>query len=118
MLLRAIRYCSTLKGFLNERAKLRMALLINKYPGRFIDDQFNRLLHQLDIKDILTNKNYNGYREKVINSLIHIKQPVDHRITMFVHFTYCTNMTTFPKKFHDLWYKYFSESPINDIVPV
>jgi hypothetical protein len=37
---------------------------------------------------------------------------------MFVHFTYCTNMQTFPMKFHTLWHKYFEESPINEITPI
>ncbi len=40
MLLRAIRYCSTFEAYVNERVSLRMALLLNKYPGTFIDFQF------------------------------------------------------------------------------
>ncbi|CAF4386938.1 unnamed protein product, partial [Rotaria sordida] len=32
MLLRAIRYCSSFQVYLDEREKLRMALLLNKYP--------------------------------------------------------------------------------------
>jgi len=47
MLHRTIKYCSTFETFLNEREKLRMALLLNKYPGGFIDKQFNRLLKNL-----------------------------------------------------------------------
>lgn len=38
MLLRAIRYYSTFRAYLDERAKLRMALLLNKYPSKFIDE--------------------------------------------------------------------------------
>jgi hypothetical protein len=34
MLLRAIRCCSTFKAYLYEREKLRMVLLLNKYPGK------------------------------------------------------------------------------------
>ena len=37
---------------------------------------------------------------------------------MFVHFTYCSNMKTFPKKFHTLWDNYFGESPINEVTPI
>jgi hypothetical protein len=37
MLLRAIRYCSTFEAYLDECDRLRMALLLNKYPGKFID---------------------------------------------------------------------------------
>ena len=118
MLLRAIRYCSTLETFLNERETIRMALLLNKYPTKFIDKQFNNLLHKYGVNELLTTYNYVLHREKVINSLIQEKGPIDYVTTMFIHFTYCTSMKTLPSKFHTLWQKYFSESPIQDIVPV
>lgn len=37
MLLRAIRYCSTFQSYIDEKEKLRMALLLNKYPNKVID---------------------------------------------------------------------------------
>jgi hypothetical protein len=119
MLHRAIKYCSTFETFLNEREKLRMALLLNKYPGGFIDKQFNRLLKKFDIHQPLDNNNYSALREKIIFS--HLQQEevsIDYGKTMFIHFTYCLNMKTFPTKFHTLWNKYFIESPINEIRPV
>ena len=118
MLLRAIRYCSTFEGYLNERTKLRIALLVNKYPASFIDDQFDRLLYKFGIKEILTIHNYGQYRGIIIDSPIQIKLPIDHGITMFVHFTYCSNIRAFPKQFHELWNKYFKGSPIKEIAPV
>lgn len=118
MLLRAIRYCSTFEVYLDERNKLRMALLLNKYPQKFIDVQFNQLLNKFNIKEALTSINYDRYRQMFINTPIQIQQPINHGISMFVHFTYCSNMKTFPKKFHELWQKYFNTSPINDIIPV
>ncbi|CAF2047889.1 unnamed protein product [Rotaria magnacalcarata] len=54
MFLRAIRYCSTFKAFLDERDDLRMALLLNKYPRKFIDNQFNRVLKKCNIAQLLT----------------------------------------------------------------
>ncbi|CAF2256470.1 unnamed protein product [Rotaria magnacalcarata] len=102
MFLRAIRYCSTFKAFLDEHVDLRMALLLNKYPGKFIDNQFSRVLKKCNITQSLT-------KEKI---------PADHYRTMFIHFTYCLNIRTLPTKFHTLWNKYFSESPINEIIPV
>ncbi|CAF3625614.1 unnamed protein product [Rotaria sp. Silwood1] len=90
MLIRTIIYCSTFEEYLYERKKLRMALLLNKYPGEFIEKQFNK-------------------EEKI---------PIDYGKTMFIHFTYCLNMKTFPEKFHDLWDKYFMGSPIDEIKPV
>ncbi|CAF4751908.1 unnamed protein product [Rotaria sp. Silwood2] len=95
-----------------------MALLLNQYPGKFIDQQFKKGFLKFQINGPLTKNNYNILRKKVINTLYSDKIPVDHTRTMFIHFTYCTNMKKFPKKFHILWYKYFGESPINEIIPV
>ncbi|CAF1231868.1 unnamed protein product, partial [Rotaria sp. Silwood1] len=117
MLLRAIRYCSTFQDYLNERERLRMALLLNKYPNKFIDTQFIYILEKLNIKQLLTINNYAEYRHKIIDSPIKEKVPIDFGKTMFVHFTYCSNMRAFPGKFHVSWNKYFAESPINDIIP-
>ncbi|CAF2915161.1 unnamed protein product, partial [Rotaria sp. Silwood2] len=117
MLLRAIRYCSTFQEYLNERERLRVALLLNKYPNKFIDEQFTNILEKLNIEQLLTFNNYAEHRQKFIDSPIKEKVPIDFGKTMFVHFTYCSNMRIFPGKFHVLWNKYFGESPINDIIP-
>ncbi|CAF1412533.1 unnamed protein product [Rotaria sordida] len=117
MLLRALRYCSIFQEYLNEREKLRMALLLNKYPNKFIDEQFNNVLQKLNIQ-ALTCFNYVNYRQEVIDSPIKEVVPVDYGKTIFIHFTYCSNMKTFPRKFHTLWNKYFGESPINDVLPI
>ncbi|CAF3924473.1 unnamed protein product [Rotaria sordida] len=118
MLLRALRYCSTFQEYLNEREKLRMALLLNKYPNKFIDKQFEHVLLKCNIDQLLNVNNYELIRQKIIDSPIKEKMPVDYGNVMFVHFTYCLSMKTFPKKFHALWHKYFGESPINEILPV
>jgi hypothetical protein len=118
MLRRAIKYCSTFETYVNEREELRMALLLNKYPGEFIDKQFNRVLKKFNINQPLTKHNYNVQRKKIIHTPIQDKIPIDFGKTMFVHFTYCLNMRTFPEKFHTLWNKYFIESPINEIMPI
>ena len=101
MFLRAIRYCSTLQGYLNERGKLRMALLVNQYSVKFIDQQFNQVLRKFSIDT--------PYEERV---------PVDYGRKLFVHFTYCSNMATFPRKLHSLWNKYFEQSPISEVSPI
>ena len=118
MLFRAIKYCSTFEAYLNEREQSRIALLLNKYPGNFIDKQFSRVLQKYDINQSLANSNYNALREKIIHAPIQEKIPIDYGKTMFVHFTYCSNMKTFPAKFHAVWNKYFIESPINETRPV
>ncbi|CAF4273588.1 unnamed protein product, partial [Rotaria sordida] len=70
MLLRAIRYCSSFQVYLDEREKLRMALLLNKYPNKFINEQFNNVLIKLNIDQSLNNINYNIFRQQVINAPI------------------------------------------------
>ncbi|CAF1311984.1 unnamed protein product [Rotaria magnacalcarata] len=96
-----------------------MALLLNKYPGNFIDNQFNRVLKKCNITQSLNSNNYNTIRKNIIYNIIEEeKLPTDHYRTMFIHFTYCLNIRTLPTKFHTVWNKYFSESPINEIVPV
>ncbi|CAF5039469.1 unnamed protein product, partial [Rotaria sp. Silwood1] len=118
MFLRTIRYCSTFQAYLNEREKLRMALLLNKYPNKIIDEQFKYVLLKFNIGQPLDSNNYNLIRRKIIETPIKEKVPVDYGKTMFVHFTFCSSMKTFPKKFHTLWDKYFGESPINEVLPV
>ncbi|CAF4132838.1 unnamed protein product, partial [Rotaria sordida] len=118
MVLRTIRYCSTFQAYLNEREQLRIELLLNKYPNKFINEQFQYILLKFKIDQLLTVNNYDNYRQKVIDSPIKEKVPIDYGKTMFVHFTYCSNMKTFPGKFHTLWNKYFGESPINEVIPV
>ncbi|CAF4192072.1 unnamed protein product, partial [Rotaria sordida] len=91
MLLRAIRYCSTFHTYLDEREKLRMALLLNKYPNKFIDDQFNKMLLRLNIDEPLTIFNYDKYRQKILNLPCNNNiVPTDYERHIFVHFTYCS----------------------------
>ncbi|CAF4103023.1 unnamed protein product [Rotaria sordida] len=118
MLLRIIRYCSTFQAYLDERERLRLALLFNKYPNKIIEECFNYLLLKYKIDQPLNFNNYNLIRQKIIETPIKEKIPVDYGKTMFIHFTYCSSMKTFPKKFHVLWDKYFGESPINEVLPV
>ncbi|CAF3911750.1 unnamed protein product [Rotaria sordida] len=56
MLLRVIRYCSTFQTYLDEREKLRMALLFNKYPNKLIEEQFNNVLLKLQQKDMINKR--------------------------------------------------------------
>ena len=68
MLLRAIRYCSTYLTYLDENEILRMALLLNHYPIKFIDQQFNYLLQKFNINQAITQNNYQVLRQQIINA--------------------------------------------------
>ena len=120
MLLRSIKYCSTFEAYLDERETIRMALLLNKYPNNFIDNQFNRIFTKYNINTHLTHENYTNERNKIINKPITKEDQLNTKYnqSMYIHFTYCTSMVNFPKKFNELWKKYFEDSPINDINPI
>jgi len=120
MLLRSIKYCSTFEAYLDERETIRMALLLNKYPNNFIDNQFNRIFTKYNINTHLTHENYTNERNKIINKPITKEDQLNTKYnqSMYIHFTYCISMVNFPKKFNELWKKYFEDSPINDINPI
>ncbi|CAF4630163.1 unnamed protein product, partial [Rotaria sp. Silwood2] len=73
-----IKYCSTFDAYLYEREKLRMALLLNRYPGEFIDKQFSRVFQKYYITQPLSTKNYNISREKIRCARIQEKILIDH----------------------------------------
>ncbi|CAF1426623.1 unnamed protein product [Adineta ricciae] len=95
-----------------------MDLLINKYPIHFIDEQFQHVLNKFHISEVLNTNNFQQLRQQIINHSFEPKVPIDYGQTIFVHFTYCSNMRSFPKKFHQLWTEFFGKSPINDISPI
>ncbi len=78
--------------------KLKMAVLSNKYLVCFINQQFNYILQKFDNNQPLTKNKYNTSREKVLTTDSKEKVPIDYSTTMFVHFTYCSNMRSLPKK--------------------
>ncbi|CAF1530660.1 unnamed protein product [Adineta steineri] len=112
---KAIRYSSTFEAYQKERDPLRMTLLLNQYPRQFIDQQFNHVFYKYVIKQQINIIHYHNIRQQIINSPLQAKEPINYGQKMFIHFTYCSSMKNVPHKFHNLWLKYFSESPINGI---
>lgn len=64
-----------------------MYWLLNKYPGKLIDQQFSNALHKFNINEPLNLSNYSTIRQKVIDTPYEIKQPIDHGKPIFVYFT-------------------------------
>lgn len=118
MLLRGIRYCSTFELFIKERESLRMALLLNKYPSQLIDSQFIEVLQKFNIREQLNKDNYLFIRSNIVSSPDKEKKQMEYEKSIFIHFTYCSNMKTFPRQFHILWNKYFDNSPLSDVQPI
>ncbi|CAF3764840.1 unnamed protein product [Adineta steineri] len=75
-------------AYLQERDHLRMALLLNQYPIKFIDQQFNRVLEKFNIIQPLTSSNYDTIRLQIINSPIKVKEPINYGQSMSVHLAY------------------------------
>ena len=118
MILRAIRYCSTFQLFVQERESLRMSLLLNKYPDKLIDEQFQNMLKKFNQEQPLTVQDYDKVRKTIIDYRSYEKQSTDYENNIFIHFTFCSSMKQFPKEFHNLWQKYFNNSPICDVQPI
>ncbi|CAF0944042.1 unnamed protein product [Rotaria sordida] len=95
-----------------------MALLLDKYPNKLIEQQFNNVLLKFNIDQPLTAINYDKYRQSVLDSLYKVRMRIDYDKVMFIHFTYCSTMKVLSLKFHTLWNKYFGESSTNEITPV
>jgi len=75
-------------------------------------------LQKLNINEPLTVNNYITLRQRIIDISYQEKVQIDYGKTIFVYFTYCSNMRTFPANVHALWQKYFIESPINEIISI
>jgi hypothetical protein len=119
LIIQATKYCSSFDMYVNEREKICMSLLLNKYPNKFIDEQFNRVLFKFNNNEPLHRDNYYTLHKNMLFNLVEKKKkPIDYYNNMFIHFTYCSNMKAFPEKFRTLWQKYFHQSPINEINPV
>jgi hypothetical protein len=77
-----------------------------------------RVFLKFNVQQTVTSQNYNNIRKYIMNHYIQEKPQIDYDESIFVHFTYCSDMKSFPKRFHTLWQKYFNESPIAEIIPI
>ncbi|CAM4983924.1 unnamed protein product [Rotaria socialis] len=68
--LRATRICSHRDDLRNELDRIRIMLLLNKYPPRFIDKQMERFFQEVTKEktgDLLLGIDHHKYREKVLD---------------------------------------------------
>ena len=119
-LLRAVRICSHSVDLRAEIEKIRITLLLNKYPPKFIDRQFQRFFETLtNVKDskLLLSEKHSEYREKVLDPQWNKieKQRIDFNKDILVHFSYTPSLAQFGAKFHSLWREIFEETPLSDI---
>jgi hypothetical protein len=119
-LLRAVRICSHSEDLKDEIEKIRITLLLNKYPPKFIDNHFRRffetLTGQKDSQLILSER-HNEFRDKTLDAHWNKKEraKINFDKDILLHFTYTPSLAQFGAKFHQIWQEIFEETPLNDI---
>ena len=119
-LLRAVRICSHRDNLEEEIEKVRITLLLNKYPSYFIDKHFRRfyevLTGQKDPK-LLLSEGHNEFREKVLEVGWNKKEKpgINFNRDIMLHFTYTPSLARFGSRFHQIWQEIFEETPLSDI---
>jgi Reverse transcriptase (RNA-dependent DNA polymerase) len=119
-LLRALRICSHSEDLAAEIEKIRITLLLNKYPPNFIDRHFKRFYEEItgeNSERILLSDKHSEYRNKVMNIQWNKKdkRKIDFNKDVIVHFSYTPSLARFGARFHQIWNEIFEETPLNDI---
>ena len=120
-LLRATRVCSHSQDLNEEIEKVRITLLLNKYPPNFIDRHFSRffetLTGQKNAKLLLSEK-HSEYRNQVLDPQWNRKKEkrnIDFNKDILLHFTYTPSLASFGARFHQIWQEIFEDTPLSDI---
>ena len=116
--LRATRICSHANDLRDELDRIRVMLLLNKYPPRFIDQQMQRFYDDLTGKkssDILLGNDHRTYRDKVLDEQWNKKEKrkIDFRNDILCHFSYTPALARFGTNFHQIWNEVFDGTPLD-----
>ncbi|CAF1535766.1 unnamed protein product, partial [Adineta ricciae] len=138
-LLRAARICSTVEDFHSECIRTDMSLLLNKYPPRFITEQFQRFFQLNDAISISSQLNKDAYqrlhqtslhqstrREKKLNIMMYnpienplVLQPkVWNKEVMYPRYLFDSSITkVYSNQFYNWWKHYyaFPTSPLQQV---
>ncbi|CAF2072614.1 unnamed protein product [Rotaria magnacalcarata] len=118
--LRAVRICSHPDNLHAELDKIRITLLLNKYPTAFIDTHTRRFFQDLTGKqtpDALLGEDYSKFRELVLDLGWNKKQKrkIEFEKDILLHFSYTTSLEKFGVRFHQLWTETFEDTPLIDV---
>ncbi len=102
--LRATRICSHPEDLRQESDKIRVMLLLNKYPPTFINQHMNRFYKDLTEKqssDTLLSKEHGKYRERVLDEEWNKKEKrkIDFKNDILCYFSYTPALACFGKNF-------------------
>jgi hypothetical protein len=126
-LFRAVRLCSHVEDFDQERLKIELKLLLNGYPLKFITDHFKQFFKQHNALLILEQPNQMIYQilhkkllaqlsrrerqtneELISNNNNNTLQKQQNQSKLTVHFTFETGpMLQFKRELRCLWEKYY-----------
>lgn len=118
--LRATRICSHPEDLHLELETIRITLLLNKYPPKFIDKHVGRFFQDLtgnDTSEILLGRDHQKYRERVLDRAWNKKEKrkINFKTDVLLHFTYTPSLINFGSHFHHIWQEIFEGTPIDDI---
>jgi len=118
--LRATRICSHSEDLQQELDKIRITLLLNKYPPRFIDRHIGRFFQDLtktQTSEILLSKDHSKFRELVLDTSWNKKEKrkIDFGKDVLLHFSYAPSLVNFGSHFHQIWQEIFEGTPLDDI---
>jgi hypothetical protein len=127
-LLRAIRLCSNVDDFDQERLHIELKLLLNGYPLKFVTYQFKRFFEQHNAYSLILEQPnemiYQAFRKKLLTQLsrrqrqynelisndnnILQQQQQQNQSKITVHFTFESGpMLQFKRELRRLWEKYY-----------
>jgi hypothetical protein len=117
---RATRICSHPEDLKIELDKIRIMLLLNKYPPKFIDKQTGRFFRDTtgtQTTDLLLGKDHSKYRESILDPTWNKKEKrkIDFQKDILLHFSYTPSIANFGSRFHQLWEEIFEGTPLDDI---
>ncbi|CAF4763576.1 unnamed protein product, partial [Rotaria sp. Silwood2] len=117
--LRLTRICSQSDDLREELDKLRIMLLLNKYPPKFVDQQITRFYKDLTgekSSDALLGKEHGKYREITLNEQWNkkAKRPIDFKNDILCHFSYTLALARFGTNFHQIWNEIFEGTPLDN----
>ena len=121
-IIRAIRYSSDVVSFNKEETHITLALLLNRYPLKVIQQQFRKAFVDMDC--IWPDRyNYQTVRQRFLSYFFSKeekkkKKEINFDTDLIFHFTYCKGMETFAACFHQKWEEFFSHFALSSVRPI
>ena len=118
--LRVTRICSHPEDLRRELDIVRITLLLNKYPPRFIDKHIGHFCQDLTgekTSERLLDKDHWKFTELTLNVAWNKKEKrrIDFNTDILLHFTHTPSLAHFGSHFHQIWQEIFEGTPLDDI---